>query len=141
MFLVVSRSDMQFGFEHPFFCVPDRAHPKNRCTELTDIGIYCVKSVQIRNYFWLVFSCIRTRNNSVFGHFSWSNLLLITTLEFSNTARLYLSHICVKLISKWFKLRKLEYPEEPRFFFHLPKLTDCIFLPCHVRVSEWIHTL
>ena len=46
---------------------------------------HCVKSVQIRSYFWLVFSCIRieyvdllrseyrkirTRNNSVFGHFS-----------------------------------------------------------------------
>ena len=38
---------------------------------------HCVKSVQIRSYFWSVFSCIqsehrkiRTRNNSVFGHFS-----------------------------------------------------------------------
>ena len=37
----------------------------------------CVKSVQIRSYRWSVFSCIRneyrkirTRNNSVFGHFS-----------------------------------------------------------------------
>ena len=40
---------------------------------------HCVKSVQIRSYFWSVFSCIRTeyrkmrtRNNSVFGHFSCS---------------------------------------------------------------------
>ena len=52
---------------------------------------HCVKSVQIRSYFWSVFSCIRTeyiyyvnlhiqseyreirtRNNSVFGHFSRS---------------------------------------------------------------------
>ena len=39
----------------------------------------CVKSVQIQSYFWSVFSCtwieyrkIRTRNNSVFGHFSRS---------------------------------------------------------------------
>ena len=38
---------------------------------------HCVKSVQIRSYFWSVFSCIqseyrkiRTTNNSVFGHFS-----------------------------------------------------------------------
>ena len=37
---------------------------------------HCVKSVQIRSYFWSVFSCIRTeyrkirtKNNSVFGHF------------------------------------------------------------------------
>ena len=36
---------------------------------------YCVKSVQIRSYFWWsVFSCTRTRNNSVFGHFSRSDL-------------------------------------------------------------------
>ena len=47
---------------------------------------YCVKSDQIRSYFWSVFSCIRTkylrlqseyrkiwtRNNSAFGHFSGS---------------------------------------------------------------------
>ena len=42
----------------------------------------CVKSVQIRSYFWSVFSCIRTeyrkiwtRNNSVFEHFSRNALL------------------------------------------------------------------
>ena len=40
---------------------------------------HCVKSVLIRSYFWSVFSCIqseyrkiRTRNNSIFGHFSRS---------------------------------------------------------------------
>ena len=40
---------------------------------------HCVKSVQIRSYFWSVFSCFRieyrkiqTRNNSVFRHFSCS---------------------------------------------------------------------
>ena len=31
---------------------------------------HCVESVQIRSFFWSLFSCIRTRNNSVFGHFS-----------------------------------------------------------------------
>ena len=48
--------------------------------------VHCVKSVQIRSYFWSVFSCIRTEfspntetygpeitpYNSVFGHFSRS---------------------------------------------------------------------
>ena len=41
--------------------------------------IYCVKSVEMRSYFWSEFSCIQsecrkiwTRNNSVFGHFSRS---------------------------------------------------------------------
>ena len=33
---------------------------------------HCVNSVQIRSYFWSIFSCIRTRNSSVFGHFSRS---------------------------------------------------------------------
>ena len=43
----------------------------------------CVKSVQIRNFFWSVFSCIRTeyskirtRKNSTFGHFSRSVIIL-----------------------------------------------------------------
>ena len=49
---------------------------------------HCVKSVQMRSYFWSAFCCIRTeygeilseygkirtRNNSVFGHFSCSEL-------------------------------------------------------------------
>ena len=33
---------------------------------------HCVKSVQIQSYFWSVIFCIRTRNNSLFGHFSRS---------------------------------------------------------------------
>ena len=43
-----------------------------------------MKSAQIRSYFWSVFSCIRTeyrkirtRNNSVFGHFSRINYFAI----------------------------------------------------------------
>ena len=43
---------------------------------------HCVKSVQIRNYFWSVFSCIESKyrkmqtiNNSVFGHFSRSDII------------------------------------------------------------------
>ena len=33
---------------------------------------HCLKSVQIRSFFWSVLSCIRTRKDSVFGHFSRS---------------------------------------------------------------------
>ena len=59
------------------------------CTSASDTNSHCLKSVQIRSYFWSVFShirtmeiyevslrtqskCgkIRTRNNSVFGHFT-----------------------------------------------------------------------
>ena len=49
---------------------------------------YCVKSVQIRSYFWAVFSCIRneyrkiqTRNSSVFGHFSRSVLTIFISFS------------------------------------------------------------
>ena len=48
-----------------------------------DCYYHCVKSAQIRSYFWSVFSSIqseyrklRTRNNSVFGHFSRSVYIL-----------------------------------------------------------------
>ena len=54
---------------------------------------HCVKGVQIRSYFWSVFSRIRTeygeilgkirsRNNSVFGHFSRSALAASPTIYF-----------------------------------------------------------
>ena len=46
-----------------------------------------LKSGQIQSYFWSVFSCIqteyrkiRTRNNSVFGHFSRSNTIFVAYL-------------------------------------------------------------
>ena len=51
----------------------------------------CVKSVQIWSYFWSVFSCIRseyrkirTRKNSVFGHFSCSEGYLKQSLGLKN---------------------------------------------------------
>ena len=43
------------------------------------VNTHCVKSVQMQSYFWFLFSCIpteyrkiRTRNNSIFGHFPCS---------------------------------------------------------------------
>lgn len=52
--------------------------PKSIIKLITDSKLYnCVKSVEIRRYFWSVFFCMRTeytkiwaRNNSVIGHFS-----------------------------------------------------------------------
>ena len=48
-----------------------------KISSITQWSSHCEKSVQIRSYFWSVFSCIqskyreiRTRNNSVFGHYS-----------------------------------------------------------------------
>ena len=44
---------------------------------IISIEFYCVKSVQIWSFFWSVFSCIRTRKNSVFGHFSLAILMVL----------------------------------------------------------------
>ena len=59
--------DVKFTFEE---------HLKNAFNKTNKTIGQCVKSVQIRSYFWSVFSCIqseyrkiRIRNNSVFGHF------------------------------------------------------------------------
>ena len=62
-----------------------------RAISLNDEIVHCVKSVQIRSFFWSVFSCIRTEyrkirtgKNSVFGHFLrsefslWNNSHFIT---------------------------------------------------------------
>ena len=66
----------------------------------TKQDLHCMKSVQIRSYFWSVFSCIwteyrgiRTENNSLFGHFSrsgdiancsvylnWNNFVIILNI-------------------------------------------------------------
>ena len=74
---------------------------------------YCMKSIQIRSYFWSVFSSIRTeygeilslriqsehrkirtRNNSVFGHFSRSASWL-TEIELTNKVNL-VHQFCLK---------------------------------------------
>ena len=51
--------------------------------EWSDPRNHCLKSAQIRSFFWSVFSCIRTefrkirtRKNYVFGHFSRSETVL-----------------------------------------------------------------
>ena len=59
-------------------------YPRNISMTCVSSRANCVKSVQIRNYFWSVFSSIRTeygeirtRNNSVFGHFSRSDIQIL----------------------------------------------------------------
>ena len=54
-----------------------RGLPRNQISAVNTLcflEMHCVKSVQIRSYFWSVFSCIRTRHNFVFGQFSRSVL-------------------------------------------------------------------
>ena len=70
---------------------------------------HCVKSVQIRSYFWSLFSVfglvnlriqsgyrkIRTRNNSVFGHFSRS----FWFLSWSRPVKLYVLNVLFQLVA------------------------------------------
>ena len=54
----------------------------------------CVKSVQIRRYFWSIFSSIRTRNNSVFEQFSCS-VYYVQKRNFSLNIRTFLPDVRV----------------------------------------------
>ena len=82
--------------------------------------LHCVTSVQIRSYFWSLFSCIRTeygdlgrseyrkirtRNNSVFGHFSRSVCVLELYILNCNCA--YLSPINLLLFFRFKSLQQM----------------------------------
>ena len=74
-----------------------------------------VKSVQIRNFFWSVFSCIwaeyrkiRTKNNSAFGHFSCRERNCVQTWFFRcRSSRKFLQH-CKESCRAEFQLRVYE---------------------------------
>ena len=57
---------------------------------------HCVKRVQIRSYFWSVFSCIRTRNNYVFEHFSCSVHNIVKRLWWSETNKRNIQRCFIK---------------------------------------------
>ena len=79
-----------------FWLVICPATSSSLITPFDSCNLHCVKSIQIQSYFWFAFSCIRieyrryfvslriqseckkirTRNNSVFGHFSRSAYLI-----------------------------------------------------------------
>ena len=78
------------------------SHWLKRKSKLCNIWLeHCVKSVQIRSFFWSVFSCIRieyrkirTRKYSVFGHFSPSGRFL----KFLNSNFRFLSRYYISLM-------------------------------------------
>ena len=49
-------------------------------------NLHCVKSVQIRSFFWSVFSHIRSRKNSEFGPVVWSKII---SYNFDYVKRIY----------------------------------------------------
>ena len=74
---------------------------------------YCVKNVQIRSYFWSECVKMRTRNSSVFGHFSRSGLGIrrsIVLTFFYDEYKVYFkkttSRKMMVNILVWFKSRK-----------------------------------
>ena len=76
------------------------------------LGTHCAKSVQIRSFFWSVFSrlrteCrkIRTRKNSVFGYFQRSDMICViceNDFQWSGDVRV---SCCNKIINFKFCLR------------------------------------
>ena len=78
---------------------------------------YCVKSVQIRSFFWSVFfrirteyGKIRTRKNSVFGNFSQSTpLLRVKKYIAKPSPKLYIRIIIYKRYIFWDSFIKIDY--------------------------------
>ena len=73
---------------------------------------HCVKSVQIRNFFWSAFCFIRTqseyrkirtRKNSVFGFFSRSASLLVIA-QFRNCAEIFATIVVVVVVVNLFSV-------------------------------------
>ena len=71
----------------PFLSLPIKKNRHPFLRNFQSDANHCVKSVQIRIYFWSVFSCvrteyrkIRTRNNPVFSHFSCSEVFSVFNL-------------------------------------------------------------
>ena len=76
----------------------------------------CLKSVQIRSYFWSIFSCIQskyrkiwTRNNYIFGQFSLSDIFIVpkkkeininTNMQKYEIFRLIINYYCLWNILK-----------------------------------------
>ena len=87
---------------------------------------HCVKSAQIQSCFWSVFSClqtehrkIRTRNNSVFGHFSRSALCWPMIVD------QYQSQIGKSISIKW----RLVYSVHLQQWWNCVSLMDLRYLP------------
>ena len=59
-----------------------------------------MKSIKIRIFFWSIFSCIQTRKNSVFGHFSHSGTLG-ETLSSDMSSILKIAQSLPNLLLKW----------------------------------------
>ena len=58
---------------------------------------HCVKSVQVQRFSWYVFSCIKTRKNCIFGHFSRTE----TLRELSIVGKTFSIFQVSKFYSKW----------------------------------------
>ena len=129
---------------------------------------HCVKSVQIRSYFWSIFSCIRieyrkirTRNNSVFGHFSrseyhnWINPFQCKVAFNTETTHLIrtanqinrflwkeaLGHNRLKLLTHLHHLIKV-WLQLIQFWFHLADyVTAKIFITFFYMIDQaWVFT-
>ena len=88
--------------------------------------IHCVKSVQIRSFFWSVFSCIRTeygkirtRKNSVFGHFLRSDkpISLMKSRNFETGLSDCHEHVCSILRASFKKppIKIVKYKDHKHF--------------------------
>ena len=90
-----------------------------------------MKSVQIRTYFWSIFSCIwteyrkiRTRNNTIFGHFSRSGYLNNYFLNFLVFTFLLFKH-AIKCVSDQYNTEEICDKAIDTYAHALKFVSDC----------------
>ena len=67
---------------------------------------HCVKSVQIRSFFWSKYGKIRTRRNSVVGYFSCSGLFNISGFKMAHAvSRKEINKIFIFLLEKQINIK------------------------------------
>ena len=95
----------------------------------------CVKSVQIQNFFWSVFSCACTRKNSVSGYFSRS-----TKVKKYEILVKYLSH-CTQnraITSTYFKKHQRKLTQ--KFFSQMCLINSLILIPKNAVTTQRSHS-
>ena len=114
-------------------------------------GGHCVKNVQIRSYFWSKYRKIRSRYNTVFGHFSRSGVLQYVSIYHKMfTVLLIQAHEqdCLKtktqvkhyetsIKSKWFKSSFQDFRFQwSSYSFTLACLSVCPSVSLSVCLSD-----
>ena len=69
------------------------------------LPFHCMKSLQVQSFFWSIFFCIRSRNNSVFARSSRSDSFEILWMNYAFSNSFSLKYASVRIISVTWELK------------------------------------